>query len=297
LSTAEAWTIQKIIDWTTKHFVSKGISSARLDTELLLARALSCRRLDLYLKFDQPLKNEELSTFKEMVKRRSQKEPVAYILGEKEFYGRGFSVGPGVLVPRPETEHLIDEVLTWVKQGGFTYNELRILDVGSGSGCIGLTLAAELPNARVVLLDSSQVACSFTESNALKLGVSEVVEVINQDFESYAQSTTEQFDIVASNPPYIGTLVKSELQEDVRRYEPEQALFGGSRGDELINRWMPSYIKLLKPLGLLVFEIGSDQGEVAKKILADSKDLDQGRLAADYSGHPRIVRAIRKENL
>jgi release factor glutamine methyltransferase len=296
----ELWTIQKLLDWTSKHFSTKGIGSARLDTELLLARALGCKRLDLYLKFDQPLKPEELSNFKEMVKRRSQKEPVAYILGEKEFYGRGFSVGPGVLIPRPETEHLIDTVLEWVRlnSGAAEFKkeeqELKILDVGSGSGAIGVTLALEFPKSHVKAIEASHVAAQFTETNAAKLGAS--VEVLNQDFESYAQSTTEIFDVVASNPPYIGRLAQDTLQEDVKGFEPEQALYGGNQGHELLTKWLPLYVKLLKPNGLLVFEIGSDQGEIVKKLLAENEELDQIQIIQDYSGHPRIARAIKKVN-
>ena len=290
----EIWTIQKILTWTAEFFTSKKIPSARLDSEILLATTLGCRRLDLYLKFDQPLKDMELKKFKELVVRRSKREPVAYITGVQEFYGRNFIVGPGVLIPRPETEHLIGEVLSWfkVQQENEKKETINILDVGSGSGCIGLTLALEIPQAQVVALEKMEKGTYFTRANAEILKVDGRVTVLQNDFCDF--NSADKFDIIVANPPYIALTEKDRLQEDVVQYEPAEALFGGPAGHETLQAWLPKMMELLAPQGLLVAELGFDQGEVAKNLALQEK-FQEIEIIRDYSGNVRLLKA-RKES-
>jgi release factor glutamine methyltransferase len=291
----QGWTIQKLLTWTTQHFASKNISSARLDAELLLSHMLGCKRLDLYLRFDQPLGAAELARFKEFVIRRAKNEPVAYILGSKEFYGREFKVGPGALIPRPETEHLIDEVLNWAKaqRASDEPAPLKILEVGAGSGCIAATLAKELPQAKVLALEKSEEAFLWAKLNVEAHQVGGQVEVVHQDFDRFR--TDAKFDVIVSNPPYVGENTKHHLAPDVRDFEPPAALYGGEVGYELLRRWIPVWCGLLGPKGLLVIEIGFDQGPIVNKILDDQQELESVKIINDYAGHSRIARAIKRK--
>jgi release factor glutamine methyltransferase len=283
------WTIQKILSWTTQHFMSKNIPSSRLDAEILLAHILKCRRLDLYLRFDQPLKESELINFKGLVIRRLKHEPVAYIIGEQEFYGRKFVVGPGALIPRPETEQLVDAVIAEIKSGA--QEEIKILDVGTGTGCIGITLANENQKIKVTALEKDSNAFKFAAENAKALSVSDRFSLKEVDFSEFEEGV---FDFVVSNPPYIGRKMQKSLQRDVVDFEPDVALFGGAEGHELFVEWLPKFAKNLKGGGKLFCEIGYDQGEILKKITEEFRGFDSVEVLKDYSGRDRILRAARK---
>jgi len=284
------WNIQKLIVWTTQHFSSKGINSSRLDAELLLAKTLKCKRLDLYLRFDQPVSAIELQSFKSLVLRRSQREPIAYILGQQEFFNRVFEISPGVLIPRPETESVIEEALAWAKTKN--ESELSALDIGSGSGAISVTLPLEDPRIIVTALDISSRAVSQTKINAEKMGVGPKVKVEGVDFLEWQSS--DLFDLVISNPPYIGRATAPSLESDVRDYEPHEALFGGEKGHETLQQWIPKMAKLIKPSGLLLCEIGYNQREVILNYAQETGILENIEVMKDYSGHPRILRATKK---
>ncbi|MBK9293640.1 MAG: peptide chain release factor N(5)-glutamine methyltransferase [Oligoflexia bacterium] len=275
----QSWNIQQVLNWTTSHFDSKKISSSRLDAELLLAKTLNCKRIDLYLKFDQPLLEKDLNKFKELIKRRAHYEPIAYILGEKDFFGRNFDVGPGVLIPRPETELIIEEVLKMNLKPS-----AEILDVATGSGCIATTLAAEIQGAKVWAVDISKEAQKFCEQNFKKLQVQDRVEFILSDFYKYSQSCNQKFDLVVSNPPYVST--RAQLMSDVKNFEPSLALYGGEIGDEILLKWLPEMIKLCKLGGSVLCEIGFDQTQSVSEVLKDYNFI----FIKDYANHNRIVR-------
>lgn len=283
------WTVESILNWTSGHFASKNIESSRIDAELLLAETLKCRRIDLYLKFDQPLKEDELSNLREKVKRRAQYEPVSYILGEKEFYGRDFKVGKGVLIPRPETEHLVDKVLELKDKS----EKLDILDVGCGSGCLGITLALEFLESKVDCLEFSSEALLFVRENIQKHSLAERVSVLEADFSQF--ETDKLYDVVVSNPPYVGKQTRGDLAPDVAEFEPHEALFGGDKGHETIESWLPLFFKLTKPQGLVLFEMGFDQEEEVSKLLSSMDVVQEFEILRDYSGHPRIA-YCRKKN-
>jgi release factor glutamine methyltransferase len=300
-SVGETWTVQKLIHWTTTHFEAKKISSARLDAELLLAHTLKCRRLDLYLNFEKPLKPDELLTFRELIKRRALSEPVAYLTGFQDFYGRTFKVSNHTLIPRPETEQVVEEALSFAKNS--MAKEFKILDVATGSGCIGVTLAIELKThfekIKVTGLDISQDAITIARENAAELGVSSETDFLISDFSNLSKDSallkeTKPFDLIVSNPPYIAKNMSSGLSPDVSLYEPHQALFGGDQGYELMEKWIPIMGDILAPLGKLVLEIGFDQAEVVEKILSQQKDFIEIEIKKDFSGHHRIATALKR---
>jgi release factor glutamine methyltransferase len=293
VSTLEVWTVQKLVQWTANHFSSKQIESARLDAELLLSHVLKCKRLDLYMNLQKPVLPSELASYRELVKRRALKEPVAYLTGEQEFYGRTFKVGADVLIPRPETEELVGEVFSFLKAKA-DLDDLSVLDIGAGSGCIGLTLAAEFKNIKVKSLDVSERALELTRENAERLQVSDRLEFLLFDFEKF--ESDEKFNVVVSNPPYIGLKNVNVMGVGVMEYEPKLALFGGDKGHELIARWASQMVGFLKPGGLLALEIGFDQGKIIEEIFSSQKNLTEVQIKKDYSGHCRIARAIKTGN-
>jgi release factor glutamine methyltransferase len=283
----KVWTTLELIEWTTGHFKTKGIESSRLDAELLLASALNCQRLDLYLKFDMPVGEEHLETYRGLVNRRAKREPIAYILGKQEFYARSFDVSSHVLIPRPETELIIEKALGWAKTS--TKSELTCLDVGCGSGAIGLTLALEDSRFTICCVDVSEEACKITAKNAKKHNIENRVDILTQDFEGWSQ--LKLYDLIVSNPPYIGRQVAQSLTPDVREFEPEGALYGGPMGHEVIEKWIPKMTEVLAPGGLLLCEIGYDQEDQIMGIAQRIKLLERQMVARDLAGQPRLFMA------
>ena len=281
------WTIESILRVTRDFFISKGIESARLDAELLLADVLGLNRVQLYTHFDRPLDTEEQNRYRELVRRRASLEPVAYILGEKEFYGRRFAVGPSVLVPRPETEHLIDAVLRWATQ----HDVKRIADIGSGSGCIAVTLALELPETSVVATDLSADALEVAKENARGHGVNDRIEWHCCDL---LPDSARGFDVVASNPPYIAE-GDSEVAASVHVYAPHLALFSGTDGLDLIRRLVATAPQRLEEPGLLAFELGARQADAVTAMAPDFafvEDLQGYRRIAWWERTPQSLRRM-----
>jgi release factor glutamine methyltransferase len=216
-------TLIDVLRLSTTYLGDHGSTSARLDSELLCAQALGLRRIDLYLQFDRPLDEGELTSIRELVRRRGKGEPVAYLTGTREFYGRAFSVTPDVLVPRPDTEALVQHAVALLRAR--TGAELRVADLGTGSGCIAITLAAEVPGTNVTATDNSPAAIEVARSNAAALGV----DVSFLDC-SWADCLDGRFDLIVSNPPYVTTAELEAVDRDVRDFEPRGALLGGDDG-------------------------------------------------------------------
>jgi len=216
-------TLIDVLRLSTTYLGDHGSTSARLDSELLCAQALGLRRIDLYLQFDRPLDTGELTSIRELVRRRGKGEPVAYITGTREFYGRPFAVTPDVLVPRPDTEALVERAVAYLRARPGA--ELRVADLGTGSGCIAITLAAEVPGMSVTATDVSRAALDVARANALALDVEvTLVEC------SWADSLDGRFDLIVSNPPYVTTEELEAVDRDVRDFEPRGALLGGDDG-------------------------------------------------------------------
>jgi release factor glutamine methyltransferase len=257
----ESWTIRKVLAWTAPHFEKKGIDAPRLTAELLLAHVLKVDRVRLYVDHDRPLEAEELATFRALISRRLAYEPTQYLTGAKEFYGRRFQVDPRVLIPRPETELLVDEVLKVLPKDAPS----RVVDLCTGSGCIAITLAAERPQAELLATDLSPGACAVAKENAGRLGMAQRVAVLEGDL--FAPLPAEaRFDVVVSNPPYIASHEVPTLQAEVQK-EPHLALDGGQDGLVLIRRIAEDARTRLHPGGLLAMEIGETQGEAVRALL------------------------------
>ncbi|MFN7729039.1 MAG: peptide chain release factor N(5)-glutamine methyltransferase [Bdellovibrio sp.] len=280
--------LQEILDKTIHFFKEKKYDSPRLDAELLLSSALGFRRIDLYLKFDQPVNDEDLQRCREAVRRRSRGEPVAYIMGQRDFYGLTFTVDRRVLIPRPETELLAEEAILYgqkLKLADGAMPPLEILDLGSGSGCLGLTLAHKIPEARVTLVDVSTDALQVARLNAEKLGLYERVQFIEGDAAQLL--VDQQFDIVVANPPYIAPDDKN-LSADVVKYEPRTALFADDEGLAMIRSWSQNIFRSLKPGAFIGFETGMDQGAKARAHFSQL-GLESVRTIKDLAGLDRHV--------
>jgi release factor glutamine methyltransferase len=274
----ESWTPLRLIGWTQDFFVRKGIDAPRLTAEVLLAHALSCDRVRLYLDFDKPIGEEELARYRELVRRRAEGEPTAYLIGRREFYGRPFRVDPRVLVPRPETELLVEVALAALPAGG------RALDLCTGSGCVAISLALAGKEARVVATDVSEEALAVARENATALGA--VVDFATGDLWS-AVHGPERFDVVASNPPYIPAKELAGLPREVRR-EPCIALDGGEDGLAVLRRIVEGAPARLRPGGTLCLEMHESHFEPLPA-LCRSAGFARVEARRDLAGLPRLV--------
>jgi release factor glutamine methyltransferase len=276
------WTTLAVLDWTTKRFTEAGIGAARLEAQLLLAHVLQCTRTQLYMGFDKPLAEAELTAYRELIKKRLAGEPVAYLLGEHEFWGLPLYVDHNVLVPRPDTETLI-EVARALRADRNA--PCRVLDLCTGSGAIAVSLAKELPAATVVATDVSPAAAAIAKRNVERNGVADRVEVRVGDL--FAPVAGEPFDLIVSNPPYIATAVIATLSGEVKR-EPVLALDGGADGLGFYDKICPQAFAQLVPGGALVVEHGYDQAETvhARFVAAGFSNVT---LVHDLGKNPRVT--------
>lgn len=286
----QAWTLGALLDWTGKHLAQKGAESPRLDAEVLLAHVVGCKRIDLYgLRHGEEASPEIRQRYRDLIRRRLEGSPVAYLVGRKEFYGLDFKVNSAVLIPRPDTETVVVEALAAAKP----IASPRILDLGTGSGCIAVTLAKQLPAAHVVAVDISPEALAVARGNADKHGVADRVRFLEGDLFA-PLDPADRFDIVASNPPYIPTDDIPNLPLGVRAYEPHRALDGGGDGFQILQRIADSARRFLAPGGWLIVEIGSPQHDRARAILSAIPDYELSPTVFDASRHPRVLKARRR---
>jgi release factor glutamine methyltransferase len=274
-----------VLDWTTKRFTDAGIASARLEAQLLLAHVLGCSRVALYTGFDKPLAEAELTGYRELIKRRLGGEPVAYLVGEHEFWGLPFHVDANVLVPRPDTETVI-EVARSLRADRAA--PCRVADLCTGSGAIAIALAKELPAARVIATDVSPGAVALARRNAERNGFSGRVEVREGDL--WAAVAGERFDLIASNPPYIASAVVPTLAAEVR-CEPLLALDGGGDGLAFYDRICSEARAHLEPGGALVVEHGFDQAD-AVRARFEAAGFQRIQLTHDLGKNPRVTSGI-----
>lgn len=335
MSTAEAWTVGRLLTWTAEYLKKQGSSSPRLDAEVLLAEARGCQRIELYTAFNEEPNEQVRAAFKEMVRRRAEGTPVAYLVGRKEFYSLPFEINPDVLIPRPETEHLVVEAIDRAKQrtgqspahttaretaveptqaetqpdvatevvpGGTgeyvppprpksSFTGLRVLDVGTGSGIVAISLAKSLPGAEITAVDISPAALALAERNAAKHDVSHQVTLLESDL--LAALGDSQFDLIVSNPPYISEDEYAKLEPSVRNYEPRGALVGGPAGTEIIERLLTQSAQHLKPGGWLLFELSP---MIADKVVAmvDRSLWSEPAIIKDLAGLARVVAVSRR---
>ncbi len=290
--------VREVLQKTTAFFKEKGIESARLDTEILLSHALKWTRVQIYTNYEYPLNEKELEECRALVRRRLQGEPIAYILGERDFYKDRFLVAPGVLIPRPETEGLVEKAVQFLQEQFEPEDEtFRIVDLGCGSGCVGLSILREFPNAHLVALDSSSIAVHVTKQNAERLGLTERAKILLLPVTSLTPDDLKMAfdglaDVVVANPPYIAR-DDQEVQVSVRKFEPPEALFADENGLLQIREWSQRTHLLLRDGGLALFEIGSDQGRVAHDIFSETRQYEDVQVSKDLAGFDRFIRAVK----
>lgn len=290
-SEREVWTVLRLMRWSGEYLESKGVERGRLDAEHLLAHAVGVPRLQLYLQFDRPLEREELDRYRPLLKRRAEREPLQYILGRAAFRELELAVDPRVLVPRPETEVLVDEVLAWARARG--RDDLTAVDLGTGSGAIALSLAHEGPFARVVATDTSADALAVAAENARSAGLEERVDLrLGSLFEPLKEG--ERFDVVVSNPPYVAEAEAPDLEPEVGVWEPHAALFGGPDGLRVLRAVVEGAGAFLRPGGLLALEIGAEQSGPVVAAVETRGGYDDVRVRRDLAGRPRVVLARRR---
>ncbi len=292
MTAEKAWDVVSLLKTSADFFKQKGIDDARLNVELLLSHVLKMRRFDLYLNFEQPITPSELQTFRDLCKRRMSGEPVQYILGEEEFFGLKFAVDKRVLIPRPETEQLVEQIISDAPKLS-DGDSLRLLDIGTGSGCIAVALAKCIEHATLVAVDVSPDALNVAKRNAQTNDVAHKIEFRELDVLSatFAAQFSETFDVIVSNPPYIPEAEKATLQPEVRDHEPHLALFSKT-GFEFYEKISSDARALLRDGGRLYFELHADGAEKTSEILTRNGFQDI-QLLQDYSGMTRIAVAVK----
>lgn len=283
----ERWTIRRVVKWSTDDFAARGIESARLDAELLVAHALGLDRVKLYMDLDRPLTPEELAAIRALVMRRRKREPIAYILGRREFYGRSFAVSPAVLIPRPDTETLIERALELLSEDAAG----PVLDLCTGSGAIAITLAAERASLEVHATDLSEAALEVAKKNAEALGVGERVRWHQGDLFAALPGPREHA-LIACNPPYVPEGDRASMSPDVAQHEPGMALFAGEDGLDVLRRLCAEAPRWLAPGGTILIEVGAGQAPAVLALVAEA-GLVEGRAHEDLGGHQRVVEARR----
>ncbi len=287
------WTILKVLQWATTYFKRYEIDSPRATAEILLAHALAAKRIDLYLHYDQPLNVNELTRFKAIIKRRIKREPVAYILGCKEFWSLDLAVTRNVLIPRPETECLVERALSYLAAGSDSRPQ-RILELGTGSGAILIALASENSQHAYWGTDISAAAVQIAQRNAVGHGLAANIHFLVADWFAPLAAGTNLFDLIISNPPYIRRGDLKRLQPEIQAFEPLVALDGSEDGLRCLRHIIQSAHLYLRPGGMLLLEMGHDQKVSLKQIIQRCGQYEDVDFFTDYSGYNRIV-AMRKQ--
>ena len=287
---SKMWSVVDLLEWTTGYFQQHGIPNPRLDAEVLLAHLLKKTRLQLYLHFEMPVFQEHLTPFRELIKKRIAHTPVSYLTNHKEFMSLDFYVDERVLIPRPETEQLVETILT-----AETENFQRLLELGTGSGVIATCLAVQHSEWEIVATDISESALAVARKNAEIHACTAQIKFLSGDlFEPVAAICANgdaQFDWIVCNPPYIKNTERDTLSPDVRDHEPEIALFAGNDGLDVIRRLIAEAPKYLAPTGKLILEIGATQANTIRTLLEAESAYATYKLFKDYAGKERIVLA------
>jgi release factor glutamine methyltransferase len=284
----DVWTVGRLLTWTTEWLGARDSDSPRLDAEVLLAHVRGCPRIALYTAFGTPVSDQERGRFRELVKRRGEGEPVAYLVGSREFFSLPFSVTKDVLVPRPETEGLVVRSIDLCKAAAAP----RIIDVGTGSGAIAVTLATRLPKATIVATDISSAAIAVARANAEHHGVANRITFVQCDLMSDPRAAGP-WNVIVSNPPYVREDEFEALPRDVRLHEPRTALVSGPTGVEVVERLVAAALAALAPGGWLLVEIGPAVVAAAEAAIARQPGLLPEATLKDMAGLPRIVQARR----
>jgi release factor glutamine methyltransferase len=283
------WTVRRVLEWTTGYLAEHGSESPRLEAEILLAHARGCPRIALYTHIDDELSEDVRSRMRSMVQRRAKREPVAYLVGHREFFSLNFEITPAVFIPRPETETLVMETLSAIKG----LPQPRVLELCTGSGCIPIAVAVHAPQASVTAVERSEAALEVARRNAQRHNVAGRVTFHSGDLFSPIDAET-RFDVIVSNPPYIATTDTRSVEADVRLHEPHEALFAGADGLDVIRRIINEAAPYLVPEGTLLLEFSPEQAETIVQLFEDSGQYEEVTILPDLSALSRTVRARRK---
>ncbi len=287
----ESWTVLKLLQWTTDYFQRNNVSEPRTSAEVLLAHVLAEDRLFLYLNYDRPMETNELAAYRACIKRRLGGEPNQYITGIQEFWSLPLRVSPDVLIPRPETEVLVEAVLEFLDKYG---SNVDILDLGTGSGAIAIALARELPAARIMATDLSLAALRLAQENAKLHQVDERILFVRGDMFAAIPGASQKFRVVVTNPPYISHAEILELHREIRDFEPRHALDGGPDGLAAIRHIVAEAPTVLSQAGGLFMEMGAGQAESVSGLVLESHEYRSFHIRKDYSGLDRVLVAIKK---
>jgi release factor glutamine methyltransferase len=289
---AEQWTIKKLLDWMTGHFTDKKIDSPRLTAELLLSHILNMQRIELYMNFDKEVAKPNLDKLRELVKRCLNNEPVQYLTERAEFYSISLKVSPACLIPRPETELLVERAIEFLRtRTGTQY----VCDLCTGSGCIGVAIAKNFPEVKIIATDICDNALKIAADNIAKYNLTEKIHLLQGDLFKpiIDQLDGKEFDLITCNPPYISHPEMEKLEPNVKNHEPHLALNGGPDGLDIYRRIAGEVGTYLKKDGLLLLEIGYLQGPAVRQLLEETKIFGDIKVEKDLSSNDRIVSAVK----
>ncbi len=289
----QTWTIQKLLNWVTEYLTGKGIDSPRLSAELLLSQVLGLRRIELYTQFDKPVAKQQLDILHDLVKRAGQNEPIAYLVGKTEFYSLELSVTPDCMIPRPETELLVERAIEFLRTRPGTQ---FVCDLCTGSGCIAVAVAKNFPNARIIATDICDAALAVAAGNIKKHQLKDQITLLRGDLFDPIISGLDvnEFDLIVCNPPYVSTAEYENLDKNVKDFEPKVALFAGVDGLDIYRRVIEKTDRFLKPNAALMLEIGFAQGPAIKELLEQTGAFTEIKIEKDLHNNDRI--AIAKKN-
>jgi release factor glutamine methyltransferase len=282
-------TVLEVLNRSAIYLSEKGIESPRTNAELLLAYVLDSKRLELYLAYDKPLSDNEMELMREYLQRRAMNEPVQYIIGSVEFYGLKIKVNPSVLIPRPETEILVETILNLYDEKDI----ITLLDIGSGSGNIAISLAVNLPNSRVIATDVSDDAIELAKQNALEHNVEKRIKFIKHDILKNDFSEFPNFNIVVSNPPYVSSDQFENLQIEIKNYEPKLAVTDYADGYSFYNKISEKSYSHLANKGMLFFELSEEQYKKVEYIML-SNGFKNITIKKDYQDIKRVIYGVKK---
>ena len=286
------WTIQKLLNWITDYFTTKKIDSPRLNAEILMTHVLGLKRIELYTNFSQLVSEKNLEILHEMVKRAGLNEPVAYLTGKTEFYSLELLVNTDTLIPRPETELLVERAIELLRTRP---GKQLVCDLCTGSGCIAVAIAKNFPDAQITATDISDKALAVAAKNVEKHMLASRIRLLHGDL--FAPLRSEQtpalFDIIVSNPPYVSSSQFSSLEKNVKDYEPQLALLAGNDGLDVCDKIISQAALWLKPGGALMLEIGFEQGPAIKKLMTDTTTFGEITIEKDFNNNDRVAIAHR----
>ena len=293
MTSDDAWTIQKLLKWVTEYLAAKGIESPRLSAELLLSHVLELKRIELYTQFNKQVSQHQLDKLHDLVKRAGLNEPIAYLTGKTEFYSLELEITADCMIPRPETELLVQRAIEYLRtRSGVQY----VCDLCTGSGCIAVAIAKNYPDARVIATDISAAALEVAARNVEKHRLNERVRLLCGDlFEPIIkQLDVNQFDLIVCNPPYVSTAEYEKLDKNVKDYEPEFALLAGADGMDVYRKIFEKVDGFLRPGAALMLEIGYAQGPAVKEMLEQTGAFAEIKIEKDFHDNDRIVIARKK---